>query len=516
MQKQGVGLARISIAVAFALSCFGLVLFLWVAFGGPVPLSAEGYRFHVPFDEAATLAKQSDVRISGVSVGKVADIQLGNNGLADATIELDPRFAPIPANTRAILRQKTLLGETYVELSPGNSSGPSLPEGGDIPRAQVANSVQLDEIFRTFNQKTRDAFRVWMQQQALAFKGRGYDVSNAIGELPPFEESANRALRILSTQTEAVRQLVRGGAETFNALSERQGQLSSLIRNSDRVFTTTAQRNADLANAFRILPTFLDETKATLTRLQRFSNFTDPLVNQLQPAAKELAPTLASAEALAPHLDTFFGGLLKAIPAGVRGLPALRRILGGSLPPLLSRYTSFGAQLNPLVQVLRNYKHEITGFLANGAAALNGFNLPAEGGGSTPFKYIRSTPPLAPGALAGYPQRLTTDRTNPYLLPQEDLQLAKNGLDSFETRQCSSGISATLDPNTPNDPDFQAHADGTLAGAQDFFKRIKQFAFGHGSTTAGIPTPPCRVQPNQRSIGVSPEMTRYLHVRHEP
>ena len=57
--------ARILIAVGFALSCFGLALFLWLAFGGPIPLKPEGYRFTVPFDEATQLAVESDVRISG-------------------------------------------------------------------------------------------------------------------------------------------------------------------------------------------------------------------------------------------------------------------------------------------------------------------------------------------------------------------------------------------------------------------------------------------------------------------
>jgi len=33
---------RILVAVGFALSCFGLALFLWIAFGGPLPLKPEG------------------------------------------------------------------------------------------------------------------------------------------------------------------------------------------------------------------------------------------------------------------------------------------------------------------------------------------------------------------------------------------------------------------------------------------------------------------------------------------
>jgi phospholipid/cholesterol/gamma-HCH transport system substrate-binding protein len=37
MEKQAPSLGRILVAIGFALSCFGLILFLWVAFGGPSP-----------------------------------------------------------------------------------------------------------------------------------------------------------------------------------------------------------------------------------------------------------------------------------------------------------------------------------------------------------------------------------------------------------------------------------------------------------------------------------------------
>src|SRR6266513_2823047 len=113
METRPPTVTRILVAIGFALSCFALALFLWIAFGGPLPLKAEGYRFTVPFNEATQLAVESDVRISGVSVGKVKSVNLGSNGLGDAAIELDSRYAPIPADTRAMLRQKTLLGETY-------------------------------------------------------------------------------------------------------------------------------------------------------------------------------------------------------------------------------------------------------------------------------------------------------------------------------------------------------------------------------------------------------------------
>ena len=80
----------------------------------------KGYRFKANFPEAALLAKEADVRMAGVNVGKVRATELGPGGrTTQAEIELDSRFAPVKVDTRAILRQKSLLGETYVELSPG-------------------------------------------------------------------------------------------------------------------------------------------------------------------------------------------------------------------------------------------------------------------------------------------------------------------------------------------------------------------------------------------------------------
>ena len=57
--------------VLFALSCVGLLLFLWLSFGGKVPFNPQGYQVRISFTNAGELATQADVRIAGVSVGKV-------------------------------------------------------------------------------------------------------------------------------------------------------------------------------------------------------------------------------------------------------------------------------------------------------------------------------------------------------------------------------------------------------------------------------------------------------------
>ena len=170
MQKQAPTLGRLLTMVLFALSCFGLLLFLWLSFGGPVPLKPKGYRFKVGLPEATQLGIEADVRVAGVTVGKVRDKELdprGNRTLA--TIEVDERYAPIARDARAILRQKTLLGETYLELTPGTTGGAAGGRVGEAARladARVEPTVELDEIFNALDPKTRQAFRTWQQDLA--------------------------------------------------------------------------------------------------------------------------------------------------------------------------------------------------------------------------------------------------------------------------------------------------------------------------------------------------------------
>src|SRR3954465_10083294 len=116
MQKETPSAARLIGMAAFALSCFGILLFLWVSFGGSIPLKAKKYELRVSFPEATTLAEQADVRIAGVAGGKRLRKDLDKGGNRTRVIlSINSRYAPLPKDTHAILRQKTLLGETFVE-----------------------------------------------------------------------------------------------------------------------------------------------------------------------------------------------------------------------------------------------------------------------------------------------------------------------------------------------------------------------------------------------------------------
>src|SRR5215467_203076 len=102
MQKQAPSLLKICTMVVFALTCFGLLLFLWLSFGGPVPLKPNGYEFKVAFPEATQLGLEADVRVAGVSVGKVRakDIDSAHPNRTVATIEVERKYAPIARDAR--------------------------------------------------------------------------------------------------------------------------------------------------------------------------------------------------------------------------------------------------------------------------------------------------------------------------------------------------------------------------------------------------------------------------------
>ncbi len=87
--------AAIAVALAFALSCIGLIIFVWTQFGGTIPFAPQGYRVKALFHETGLLVPNADVRIAGVNVGKVAAVQAhGINSLVTMDIEHAVRADP--------------------------------------------------------------------------------------------------------------------------------------------------------------------------------------------------------------------------------------------------------------------------------------------------------------------------------------------------------------------------------------------------------------------------------------
>ena len=372
MKTSGAKPAQMIAMVIFAFSCFGLLLFLWLSFGGPIPLKPKGYQFQVAFPEAPTLAEQADVRIAGVSVGKVVSKQLdpaGNRTLA--TIELQRRYAPLNRDARAMLRQKTLLGETYVALTPGTKGAPDVRENGRLPNEGVNETVELDEVLEIFPKETRAAFRRWQANGADAIEGRGREFNDALGNIEPFARSGADVLQVLDRRREALRDLVKNTGVVFEALTRDEDKLRVFIADTAKWFQATASERVALADSIKIFPTFLRESRTTLARLETFAKDTKPLVDDLGPVARDLQPTLVDLEQASPSLRRAFAALPELIEASATGLPALSRVLRG-LEPVLAATGPMLNQLNPLLQWLQLQGPHVSDFIAVPGGALNG------------------------------------------------------------------------------------------------------------------------------------------------
>ena len=164
------------------------------------------------------------MRIAGVNIGVVKSKELSaDRNRTVAQMEIDPRYAPLKADTRAILRLKSLLGETYVELSPGSVDGPNLPDGGRLPDGQIADTVELDEIFSIFDRRTRRNFEAWLRESGIAFSGDyGRDLNSALGNAAPFFEGGADLLKPLDEQEVALRRLVRNTGRVLDAIHRAQ------------------------------------------------------------------------------------------------------------------------------------------------------------------------------------------------------------------------------------------------------------------------------------------------------
>lgn len=419
MQTGPLPIRSVITVVVFSLSCIGLLLFLWLSFGGSIPFAPQGYRLEASFPNAQALATQADVRIAGVSVGKVVAKSLDPRGNRTiATIELDKRYAPIHEDARAILREKTIIGETYVELTPGSESAPPVPDGGTLARTNVQPAVQLDQIFNAFDPTTRRAFQVWQQQLAIAVRGNSQNLNSAVGNLPQFAADASDVLSVLDIEHAAVVRLVRNGGMVFAALTQSQSALRNLITSAGATFATTAANNNQLAATFHVFPTFLNETKLTFARLQTFALDTNPLISELIPVAQDLGPTLKAVRVLSPDLQRLFVDLGPLTTASETGFPALADVLHGA-QPLLGSLGPFLEQLNPILNWLSLHQQLVSDFISVGAVGLAAKTTAYGGGGLTCAgvpcgHYLRQFSPIGPQTSGFAATRDPNSRGNTY------------------------------------------------------------------------------------------------------
>jgi phospholipid/cholesterol/gamma-HCH transport system substrate-binding protein len=423
--------SAVAIAVVFALSCVGLIIFVWTQFGGTIPFAPQGYRVKAVFTETGLLVPNADVRVSGVNVGKVTAVRAtGVNSLV--TMDIERQYAPIPADTRAILREKTLLGEAYVELSTGTRSGRKLPDSGTIPRSQVIQSQQLDRVLNSFTPATQHNLQALLTGTSLALTGRGQDLNDAFGNFDPAVSELTAVVGVLNQQHDNLRSLISHGGTVLSTLGSRGAALESLVTAGDQVLSATAARNAALTATVDGLPPFLGQLRTSLSALNTTLGIAGPSLAALAPVAPLLTPALRGLSNLSGPVVS----LLRSAPAVLRQaevtLPDVAKF-NLEFKPAVNALLAAAQQLAPVIDVAKKFRLELLAGMSNLAAMLEGTAPANTPSGSA--HYLRALITIGTDSVFGQTQRAPGVRSNTYFAPGELANLNHGGL---EASSCSN------------------------------------------------------------------------------
>jgi phospholipid/cholesterol/gamma-HCH transport system substrate-binding protein len=246
---------RVSIfATVMLVVAAGLV----VVFGQFRFAATNGY--HAIFDNATRLKAGNDVRIAGIPVGSVKDIELTPDNKVDVTFSVDKRYQ-MYTSTKAIIRYQNLVGDRYMEITSGPGELRKVPPGGTIRHTEPA--LDLDALLGGLRP---------------VLKGLNGDKINQI---------SNAIIELLQGQGGALSDLLSSSGSFGQTLADRYQVISDVIHSLNTVLTTVDQKSAQF-NAS------IDQLQQLVTGLAQGR---DPIAGALPPlasAASDLTQLLQS------------------------------------------------------------------------------------------------------------------------------------------------------------------------------------------------------------------------------
>jgi virulence factor Mce-like protein len=463
--------AAILVALVFILASIGLSLFVWNSLGGSMPMSPQGYRFGVSFENASQLQPNADVRIAGVSIGKVVDVE--PDGLrTNATIEIDTRYAPVPSDTRAILRQKTLLGETFVVLTPGSRDAPKLAEDGTLAIANVEATQPLDRILGMFDERTRANLRTLFTGGAAALDGRAEDLNQALGEAGPVTGELEVLFRILDRQRASVRGLVRDTGTVLATVGEHRAGLAAVVDAGAAVASETAARAAGLAETTRALGPALESLESASAAVERTARIAGPVLAEARPVAPLVEPALAALRDLSPQVQAVLADLDEALPVAEEALPATARLID-ALGPFVEVVHPATREITPIIAMVSAYRQELVGTMANVGSALQA-TAPSQDGRQV--HYLRALIPFTEESIVGYSERLPSNRHNAYFAPGGLAELSQEGLLASDCRNTANEQIIPVVGSGP--PPCRVQPGWTFDGRTAYFPHVERVEKG--------------------------------------
>ena len=153
---------------------------------------------HVRLADSGGLFSNSEVTYRGVTVGRVGPLHLIDNGV-EADLNLDDCTSPrIPAASEAIVSDRSVIGEQYVNLVPASGAGPFLKAGDVIPMSHTkiptSTTTLLHDMDALVNSVDVPALQTTIGELGKAFSDRGTDLGRLLTASSQLVTSADQNL----------------------------------------------------------------------------------------------------------------------------------------------------------------------------------------------------------------------------------------------------------------------------------------------------------------------------------
>ena len=259
------------------------------------------YKVYLDLPDTGGVFTNAAVNYRGTPVGRIGDLSLTENGVR-VELDLDSSASDIPADTVAVVANRSAIGEQFVDLRPNSLSEPYLKAGDVISAGEEALPVRVDELLLSVDELSRsvplEELEVTVDELGKAFEGRGPQLQRLSDSLITISESGIRTMPQLQA-------LIRDGATVLDTQADQSGEILSFSRDLRTVTEALRDSDSDLERLISTAPEFADETRRLV------ENSGEPLTRTVT----NLSDTMKTVDPLAPS----FKVLLQLLPALAAG-----------------------------------------------------------------------------------------------------------------------------------------------------------------------------------------------------
>ncbi len=365
-----------------------IVVAIAVAILDPTHPSGSGnggtYLVRAIFDDASFAAQGEDVRIAGANVGSIQSLGVTSGKKAAVTIAItDHRFAPFHDDATCAIRPQSLIGEEYVDCSPGTAGSAALPQirSGPgqgsyyLPVTRTSSPIDSDIVQDISTEPVRESLAVIINEFGTGLAARGSDLNAVIHRANPALGNTDKVLKILAGQNKTLAQLATDSDTVLAPLARERKHISGFITQANTTAVASASRAQAISETFRKFPTYLAQLRPLMADLGTLADQGTPLMTSLGQSAQALGQQFAN---LTPFATQARQALINLGAAAKASQPSLL-----ATQPLANRLKALGDAGAPAAGNLQKLTtsldqtggiDELMKLLFNGAVAGNGFN----------------------------------------------------------------------------------------------------------------------------------------------